>query len=285
MHKQARWTVWALFVVLAALPLSAVYDGPATERDNDFLILLTNDDGYDAPGLKAMVETFAPNYHVVAAGPAEQQSGVSNAITYREPIFVRKVNLVEGVDYYSVTAFPATCARIGIESLSPRRPDLVISGINSSENLGGSVLLSGTVGAARQAAMAGVPSIAVSRGRGADYHKVAETALQLVRQLREEGKIEPGLFLNVNVPADPKGFRIVRQSMARDTENYERRVNPRGFVYYWSNWTPPKETSDATDIGAFAQGYVTITPLKLDQTDGGAMAAFGTLESLPTSAN
>ena len=282
MQKQGRWFIWAIFVVVAALPLSAVYVRSEADAGDDFLILLTNDDGYDAPGLKAMVETFAPNFHVVVAAPAVQQSGVSNAITYREPIFVRKVNLVEGVeDYYSVTAYPATCARIGIESLAPRRPDLVISGINSSANLGGSVLLSGTVGAARQAASAGVASIAVSRGRGADYHKVAEIALQLVRQLREEKKVVPGLFLNVNVPADPKGFRIVRQSLAPDAENYERRVNPRGFVYYWSNWTPPKETSDETDIGAFAQSYVTITPLKLDQTDTEAMASLAGLELRP----
>lgn len=274
-----------LLLLLAGHAAPALEGRAPASIEDDFLILLTNDDGYDAAGLRAMVEAFAPVARVVVAAPAEQQSGVGSAITYREPIFVRKVSLFGEVEAYSVTAYPATCARIGIESLAPRKPDLVISGINSSANLGGSVILSGTVGAARQAAMAGVPAMAVSRGRGADYGNVAKVALDLVQRLRREGRIAPGLLLNVNVPAGPfRGFRVVRQSVAVDTENYEKRVNPRGFVYYWSNWTPAEDRDPGTDIGAFAQGFTTVTPLRVDQTDTAAMDGFRGLAQSPAAA-
>lgn len=271
----------SLLVFLLVFSLTVAGGGVPATGGPEFTILLTNDDGYRSPGLRALVDALKPIARIVVAAPTDQKSGVSMAITYREPIFVRKVDMGEGVEAYAVTAMPATAARVGLESLMEVKPDLVISGINSSENVGSAIPISGTVGAARQAASLGYPAIAISREGRADYNAVAAFVRELVEALRADDRIKPGLFLNVNVPAgEARGVRIVRQSMVRDTENYEKRVNPRGATYYWSRWKPATDESEETDIGALAQGYITITPLVLDQTDAGAMAPLRGLKFL-----
>lgn len=275
-----------LLLVCLLLPLDAFAE---TAPDSQFLILLTNDDGYNAPGLRALAEALASTAHVVVAAPASQQSGASMAITYREPIFVRPIELTADVSGYAIQARPATSVRVGVESLLERKPDLVISGINSSPNLGIVSFYSGTVGAARQAALLGIPAIAVSRQRGdSDDYTVAATFIrELVEQLRTQRELRPGLLLNVNVPAGtPRGVRVVRQSTAPDRENYERRTSPRGQVYYWSRWQPPSDSDENTDVGAFAQSFITIVPFKIDQTDMDALESLGRLElEMPTPAS
>ena len=269
-------------LVLVALLSAVVLTGDRPAYSNgEFTILLTNDDGYTSPGLKALVEAFAPIAHVVVSAPATQKNGSSGAITYRDPIYIRRVKIVEGVESYAVSAMPATAARVGLESVLNRKPDLVISGINSGPNLGSSILVSGTVGAARQAALLGVPAIAVSRGGRADYNQVAALTRKIVEALRAADMIKPGLLLNINVPAgEVRGVRVVRQSMVRSTENYEKRTSPRGQDYLWSRWRPAKDSDDGTDIGSFNKGYATITPLVVDQT---ASAKMGPLKDLKLS--
>ena len=276
-------------VLLVVITAGVLVGGSRVESETPFTILLTNDDGYDAPGLRALAKALASTAHVVVAAPASQQSGASMAITYREPIFVRPIELTADVSGYAIQARPATSVRVGVESLLERKPDLVISGINSGPNLGIVSFYSGTVGAARQAALLGIPAIAASRQRGdSDDYTVAATFIrELVEQLRTQRELRPGLLLNVNVPAGtPRGVRVVRQSTAPDRENYERRTNPRGQVYYWSRWMPPSDSDENTDVGAFARGFITIVPFKIDQTDMDALESLGRLElEMPTPAS
>ncbi len=261
---------WLWLVSLTIILLSPGAYWILAEPDAPFTILLSNDDGYDSPGLHAVAEALAPVAHVVVAAPATEQSGSGNGITYREPIFFRHIELFAGVSGYAIQARPATCVRVGVESLLESKPDLVISGINRGANLGIVTFYSGTVGAARQAALLGVPAIAVSMQGDApdDFATAASFIRELVHQLRVQRVLRPGLLLNVNVPAGkPRGVRVVKQSTAPDRENYERRTSPRGQDYFWSRWTPPADQDENTDVGAFAQGFITITPLLIDQTD------------------
>lgn len=241
-------------------------------------VLLANDDGYGAPGLRAMIAAFEPAAEVYVAAPATEQSGKGHSITTtREPIFVTEHKQSDGRLWYAIDAPPATCVRLGVESLLPKRPDVVISGINRGENLGINVYLSGTLGAAREAAIAGIPAVAVSM-QGNDEHDYAATAAfvrELVEQLRVEGRLVPGLFLNVNTPrGEAKGVRVTRLSIRANHEQYERRTSPRGRIYFWSRWQPVTEDDEDTDVHAFYRGYITLTPMLLDTTAAAEMDFF-----------
>ncbi|MDA2913505.1 5'/3'-nucleotidase SurE [Acidobacteriia bacterium AH_259_A11_L15] len=277
--KLGRNRVW--LVTLAIILLSPGGYRTLAEPDAPFTILLSNDDGFDSPGLQALVEALAPVARVVVAAPATEQSGSGHGITYREPIFFHQIKLSAGVSGYAIQARPATCVRVGVESLLESKPDLVISGINRGPNLGIVTFYSGTVGAARQGALLGIPAIAVSM-QGDDPDDLATAASfiwQLVRHLRAQHVLRPGLLLNVNVPAgNQHGVRVVRQSIAPDRESYERRTSPRGAEYLWSRWTPPADQDEMTDVGAFAQNFITITPLRIDQTDARELDSLGKLE-------
>ncbi len=268
-----------LLVVLLWLVVAGGMPPQATGR---FFVLLTNDDGYDAPGLRALVEAFRSRAEIVVAAPATEQSGKGHSITTSaEPIFLREHRQPDGALWYAIEAPPATCVRLAVESLLPGRPDLVISGINRGENLGMTVYLSGTVGAAREAAIVGLPAIAVSmRGnRPEDYAAAAAYVLELVEQLRQRQALRPGLFLNVNVPAgERRGVRVARLSLLATQEAYERRESPRGRVYFWSRWRPLEDDAEGTDVWAFARGYITLTPLTLDVTNVSALEALRSLE-------
>ncbi len=270
-------------VLVSVLLLVAVAGGMQPQASKQFLVLLTNDDGYDAPGLRALVEAFRSRAEIVVAAPATEQSGKGHSITTSaEPIFLRSHRQPDGALWYAIEAPPATCVRLAVESLLPRRPDLVISGINRGENLGITVYLSGTVGAAREAAIVGLPAIAVSmRGnRQEDYAAAATFVVGLVDQLQQKQALQPGLFLNVNVPAgERRGVRLTRLSLLATHEDYERRESPRGRVYYWSRWRPLEDDAEGTDVWAFARGYVTLTPMTLDVTN---VSALETLRSLET---
>jgi len=172
------------------------------------------------------------------------------------------------------------CARLS--PALPRRPDLVISGINRGDNLGATVYHAGTLGPAREAAIVGIPSIAVSmRGDAdADYKAAAEYIRQLVEQLHRKGEIKPGLFLNVNVPAgERKGVRVVRLSTKPRHDTFERRTSPRGRVYYWPDWRQLEEDEEGTDVWAFVRGYITVTPMTLDVTAHAEAMRLGWLET------
>ena len=218
MRKRARWSaVLCLALLVFALPTGTAL---AEEKNNgQLLILLTNDDGYDAPGIQELARALAPLGELLVAAPEENQSGTGHGTTGREFVQVRRVEIIPGLSGYAITARPATCARLGIEALASRKPDLVVSGINRGVNLGIVVNYSGTLGAAREGAIVGIPSIAVSmnsRATREEYAAIANYVRQLVELLRTQDRLRPGLFLNINAPSGkPAGVMVVRQGTSK----------------------------------------------------------------------
>jgi len=255
----------------------------AAQGERPFTIMVTNDDGYNAPGIRSLVDSLVSIATVVVAAPEGQQSGVSHGIRLSNPITVDEFSNEHGIEWYAIDARPATVMRLALDALVDTLPDLVVSGINTGDNVGLTSWLSGTVAGAREAAFHGVPAIAVSMGAGTyeDYEAAAGFMKTLVQQLREGGAIKPGMFLNVNVPAASSrpfmGVRVVRQSVAPNTANYEPRTSPRGRLYFWDNWQPAFDDVEGTDLYGFNRGYIVITPYKIDQTD---MRALETLKPL-----
>jgi 5'-nucleotidase len=261
----------------AQWPAQAVRaQAPAAEAQAPaFTILLANDDGFDAPGLRALTEALRPLGEIYVSAPATEQSGKGHSIiTTREPIFVNERRQPDGKTWWAIEAPPATCVRLAVESLLPRRPDLVVSGINRGDNLGlYSAYLSGTMGAAREAAIVGIPAIAVSMSGNneADYAATAAYIRELVEELRAKNLLKPGFFLNVNRPAgEVKGVRVTRMSLKPSIEDYERRESPRRRVYFWSRYRPPQDEEEGTDIAAFRSGFIALTPMVLDVSDRAA---------------
>ncbi len=238
-------------------------------------ILLTNDDGIDAPGLLAMHQALSRVGTVTVAAPATNQSLSSHGLTSgRTPIFVTSRTDEGGSVWHSITARPATCVSLALESLLADRPDMVVSGSNHGDNLGLVSYYSGTVAAAREAAFQGIPSIAVSvqAGSNMDFVAAAEFTAHLVERYLEE-KLPPKTFLNVNYPALPedevKGGRIVSLSLEVSRSLYVKGQMPNGQGYFWQSYQPAAGGEPETDLWALLEGYIAITPLQLDTTDHG----------------
>ncbi|MGH9862806.1 MAG: 5'/3'-nucleotidase SurE [Candidatus Acidiferrales bacterium] len=231
--------------------------------------MVTNDDGYDAAGLRVLAEALTPLGQVVVAAPLQDESGSGHGTTTREFISVRQVEIGQGVRGYAIAARPATCVRMALETLLPRKPDVVVSGINRGVNLGIVVNYSGTVGAAREAAFLGIPAIAVSLESSGkeDFTGAGQFVRRLLEQLHRQGQLRPGLFLNVNVPArESSEVRITRQSTAPTPQLFTRYTNPRGELYVFSDYRHLHEDQEGTDVWALVRGFITITPLSIDQT-------------------
>lgn len=268
----------SLILLLLVWSVPAHARPPASEK---LTILLSNDDGFNASGLQALIHALEPVGDVFVAAPADNQSGKGHSITIGQPIYVHAEKQPSGRTYYAIEATPATCVRLGLEALMPKRPDVVISGINRGENLGLIVYYSATLGAAREAAMSGLPAIAVSMqgDNKEDYASAAAYVRDLLGQLKEHHLIQHGFFLNVNVPAGPsKGVRVVRLSMSKGKETYERRTDKNGRPYFWQVWHPPSDGAEGTDVWAFVRGYITLTPLGLDETAPKELDALQSLE-------
>ena len=267
--RQPRRSIF-LFLIILGLALSALSAAqPQQASSHGFTILLTNDDGYDAPGLQALISAMQTAGDVYVAAPADNQSGKGHSMTNSQYLYVHANKQPDGRTFYSIEATPATCVRLGIDALIPKKPDLVISGINRGENLGLVVYYSGTVGAAREAAMSGLPAIAVSMqgDRADDYKSAAAYIRKLVGQLQDKHLLKPGFFLNVNIPAgQPKGVRVTQMSMTKRQQIYDRHSDTEGRPYYEQSWRPVSEYDERTDVWAFARGYITLTPMMLDTT-------------------
>jgi 5'-nucleotidase len=281
MTKWGRKTLLALSALCLAVSLCA-----QTPSDR-FTILLANDDGFEAPGLKALTVALQPLGEIIVAAPATGQSGIGHALILRAPIMVSEKQQPNGALWYAIEGPPATCVRLAVESLLTRRPDLVISGINRGDNLGTTVYHSGTLGAAREAALVGLPAMAVSlRGdEEKDYAAAAGFVRQLVEQLRARQLLKPGFFLNVNFPGGKwKGVRVTRLSMTPRPDKFQRRISPQGGLYFWPVWEQLKDDAEGTDVWALVRGYVTLTPMILDVTSTETMDALRAL-NLPQTAS
>ncbi len=233
-----------------------------------FRILLANDDGIQAPGLLAVYYELSQIAEVTVVAPAADQSGVGHGITYRTPILVSE-QLREGKTWYAVEALPATCVRLGLAALVKEKPDLVVSGINRGANPGLVTYISGTCGAAREAAFSGIPAIAVSlvSSPSMDYKPAAHFTRRVVELIRLKGGLPAGVWLNINYPSGlAKGARVTRQSVKADEQTYEERRSPRGQRYFWNIYKPVESDEPGTDVAALREGFASVTPMQLDQS-------------------
>jgi 5'-nucleotidase len=238
------------------------------------LILLTNDDGIYAPGLAAMERELARLGDVVVVAPATEQSGVGHSITFLTPLMAKEVFDGQRRRGWAVEGSPADCVKLAIGRFCRHRPDLVVSGINGGLNLGINILYSGTVAGATEGALFGIPSVAVSLeyDEQMQFERAAQLAAYLIGQIVEHDHPTEHPLYNINIPnaalERPTEVRIVPMATAEWPAEYERRLDPKGRPYYWAMVTAPTSTSDElTDVEAFAQGYVTLTPLRIDRTD------------------
>jgi 5'-nucleotidase len=235
-------------------------------------ILVSNDDGIQSPGLHALVRELRGWGELWVVAPDREQSAVGHAITLSEPIRLFPWANIEGADHtFAISGTPADCVKLALTELMPQAPDLVISGINRGENTGISVIYSGTVSAATEGTINGLPSLAVSLGsftstRFDDAAWISRAVAELV--IRRG--LPPDTFLNVNIPDLPmermRGVRVVRQGRARFQETFMKRADPRGKVYYWMDGAKVPLDETDTDGAALHEGYVTVTPICLDFT-------------------
>lgn len=246
-------------------------------------ILLTNDDGVHAPGLKVLekiARTISDDIWIVA--PSDEQSGAGHSLTLTRPLRIRK----HGEQHFSVTGTPTDSVMMAVGHLmKDKRPDLVLSGVNRGANLAEHVTYSGTVAAAMEGAISGIPSIALSQvyareGMGDDVPFAAAEAWgeRVIRTLIE-APISNRMLVNVNFPAiDPaqvKGVRVARQGFHDiDQANVVEGLDPRGYRYYWFGLdTSGAATPEGTDLEAIRDGYISVTPLHFDLTHDGSMAS------------
>ena len=247
---------------------------PQKQTKSRPLILVSNDDGINAPGLSALASAMKEFGDVFVVAPVQEQSAVGHAITIRDPVRARKVNLdiAEGVTAYSVSGTPADCVKLAVNQLLPRRPDLVVSGINRGPNTAVNVIYSGTVSAATEAAILGIDSIAFSlcAWEGGDYRPAQHVAERIAARVLKQG-LPPGVLLNVNVPLLPldqlRGILPTRQARSRWDESFHERIDPNNQPYYWLTGTFVNlDEGENTDIWAVDNGYVSVTPIHYDLT-------------------
>lgn len=239
-------------------------------------ILLTNDDGIHAPGLRAFLEELKHLGKVIVVAPATEQSAAGHSITLTQPLIVQEVfdEHNERIGW-GVEGRPADCVKLAITQLLTQPPDLVISGLNAGSNTGINVLYSGTVGAAIEAAFFGVTSMAISleykKSPKLEFPQGARFAREVVQQILAR-KPKPGTLFNVNIPAlnegPPLGIKVVPQGTEPYEERFERRTDPRGRTYFWiASDAARRPGLEDSDVGALAARYVTVTPLHFNLTD------------------
>jgi 5'-nucleotidase len=271
-------------LIVALFFAAACAEKPAPPAATELSILITNDDGIEAPGIRAVAEALRPLGRVTVAAPSTPKSGSSHGITADRPIAVRESER-DGQRWIAIDALPATCVRLAVEQLLPSRPDLVVSGINQGENLGTVTFYSATVGAAREAAFLGLPSLAVNlvSANGMGYETAAAVTAAIVRALGRDG-IPQGTFLNVNVPPLPgerlRGVRITRQDMRAPVDHFAKLVGPDGSVAYVPGWKHLEPAGADTDIWAVRNGFVSVSLFGIDQSAAAPPAAFHLLRRL-----
>lgn len=236
------------------------------ERREAIRILVTNDDGYQSPGIRALAEKLREVGEVSVVAPFREMSAVSHALTINAPVRYEPID----EDLYAVEGTPADCVNLAVGNLLPQPPNLLVSGINRGANLGDDVTYSGTVAGAMEGAMLGIPSFAVSltSKESPDYSAAAVFSADLARVLLKKS-LPRRTFLNVNVPTgNIKGVRITSQGRRDYRPELEERVDPRSRVYFWikegfSRW----ERNGVSDVAAIREGLISITPLHIDLTN------------------
>jgi 5'-nucleotidase len=241
------------------------------------VILVTNDDGVTSPGIHVLAEALRPLGDVVVVAPTQEASAIGHALTLRRPLRIETI----GPGVYGVDGTPTDCVNLGVDIVLKAKPDLVVSGINKGWNIGDDVTYSGTVAGAMEAALLGIPGIAVSLKRTPefDFTYSAEAALIVARGVLAT-TWPARTFLNINVnTGPPKGLRVTTQARRNHVTKIASRTDPRGQAYYWieealDDWHPAEGRSD---YEAVMEGFVSVTPLQADLTDFTAIEALGRL--------
>ena len=236
-------------------------------------ILLTNDDGIYAPGIQVLYHALQAAHQVTVIAPDRERSAVGHGITLHQPLRASRVTLNAHYSGYAVNGTPADCVKLGIYEILTQRPDLVLSGINPGANVGINVNYSGTVAAAKEAALFGLPAIAASihSREGRHFDDAARCVRELAETVLGQG-LPKGTFLNVNIPDIPyreiAGIRISRQGNGVFPDIFEKRTDPRNRTYYWQGCDCQVFDPDLSiDGAALNANYVSITPIKCDMTD------------------
>ncbi len=244
-------------------------------------ILVTNDDGIDSDGIYALVQAMRRLGDVVVVAPDRQQSAVGHALTVASPLRATKVHRDGSFYGWAINGTPADCVKLGVSTLLDHRPDMVVSGINHGSNTSVNAIYSGTVSAATEGTLMGIPSMAVSLATfdvTADMTLAAEVAYDVASRLFDL-QLPSGTLLNVNVPPIPrenfKGLRVTRQGHSEWKDSYDVRIDPQGKPYYWltGEFVTVREVEDADDL-VVKDGWAAITPIHYELTN------FAVLESL-----
>ena len=243
---------------------------------NPLRILVTNDDGVHAPGIFALKQALeAAGHQVVVCAPDRPRSASGHAITLHKPLRMTEVTLPDGSTAFAGSGTPADCVTLGILAVLENNVDLVVSGINHGPNLGWDVTYSGTVSAAMEAVIIGVPAIAVSVAsyeKNVHFESAALFAAQLATKFADpRHQLPPATLLNVNAPDLPeneiRGVCVTTQGDRQYVDRLDKRLDPLGRPYYWlGGKIHDKETAEGTDTRAIGDGYISVTPIHLDLT-------------------
>lgn len=237
------------------------------------LILVTNDDGVTAPGIRALIEIAKDFGEVYVVAPDSPQSGMGHAVTINSTLFCDEIEVDTEVKEYACSGTPVDCVKLAVSQILPRKPDLCISGINHGSNSSVNVIYSGTMSAAVEAGIEGIPAVGFSLcdfSYNADF-KAGEKFIKTIIAQVLEHKLPKGVVLNVNIPKlkeeEIKGIKVCRQADAKWEEKFDRREDPRGRKYYWmSGEFKNLDKGEDTDERALAEGYISVVPVRYDLT-------------------
>jgi 5'-nucleotidase len=244
-------------------------------KKNEFTILVTNDDGINAPGIRHLIEAIKDLGKVVVVAPDKPQSGMGHAITIGFPLRMSQVKLIDGVEAWSCSGTPVDCVKLAVDKVLHRKPDLCLSGINHGANHSINVIYSGTMSAAIEASIESIPSVGFSLldySVEADFTGAKKYARMIVEGLMKQKQLDKHLCLNVNFPAISEsliqGVKICRQAYAKYEEDFHERKDPHGRKYYWLtgafvNFDEGKDT----DVWALENNFVSVVPVQFDLTN------------------
>lgn len=246
---------------------------------NKPLILVTNDDGISAPGIKALVEAVKHLGEIIVVAPDSPQSAMGHAVTISKPLRLEKSKIYGDIQAWQCSGTPADCVKIAVDKVMHRQPDLLVSGINHGSNSSINILYSGTMSAAMEGGIEGIPSVGFSLcdfSIDADFTLAAEIAQKVATQILQNG-LPKGVLLNVNIPKVTKdafnGVKICRQAWAKWEEDFDERKDPNGKNYYWLTGKFVNfDKGEDTDEWALANGYASVVPVHFDLTAHNAIS-------------
>lgn len=250
------------------------------------LILITNDDGYQAKGIEALIDRVKDLGDIIVVAPDGPRSGMSSAITSLQPLRVYLISESQNIKVYATTGTPVDCVKLGISELAERRPDIVLSGVNHGSNAAVAVLYSGTMGAAIEGAVFKIPSIGFSlldHSRNADFTYSKKYIHSITKQVLEDG-LPSGTCLNVNIPKgdDIKGIRVCRQTSGQWVNEFMQSKDGADKDIYWltGNFENDEPSDEMTDEWALANRYVSVVPVKVDMTNHDLIASIKSWEAI-----